>query len=576
MKSLLRLIHLRTALSALAMVALLIGGTYTILGKVIDRVADRHSVDLARSTTILLLPRPGDTVAARPQDTDGRVAQLRADDAAERQALRHDFMQAFFQLIFLLGCSFGVPAVAVLWRGWQKRRGDERIRFLVSHDPATGLLNRVSFSQSLELRLAAAAAEATMVAVHFIDIDRFKGINDTLGHSGGDELIAGVAARLIEGAAANDLIGRFGGDEFVFAQCDIAMADEALAKAEEIRSRLAKTFHLDGHDMKVTASIGLSVAPGDGATAVMLMHASDTAMYRAKAEGRDTVRVYEPEMAVKLQSRRTVEEALRRAMDSDGFLLHFQPVFQAQGEKLIGFEVLLRLPVPGGALIPPAVFIPIAEEMGIITKIGSWVIEQACMMATTWPEDLLIAVNLSPKQLENDEICDVVASALKRSGLAAHRLELEITEGVLLRDTETVISQLGKLKALGISIAMDDFGTGYSSLSNLWRFPFDKLKIDRSFMSNLSSADDNMVNILKTIVSLGRTLKLQVTAEGIETQLQADLLKSLNCDQLQGYHYGRPMPHDELLSVIDGSTMRAPLAAASSADPYGEVRADAA
>ena len=300
----------------------------------------------------------------------------------------------------------------------------------------------------------------------------------------------------------------------------------------------------------------MAIAPIDGDDVVTLMHAADTAMYRAKADGRDAICVYDPEMDVKLQERRGVEDALRRALADGSFALHFQPIFEAQGETLVGFEALLRLPLGGGKMISPAVFVPVAEEMGIITRIGAWVIEEACRVARDWPEPLIVAVNLSPKQLDSDDIQEVVGRALSASGLPAHRLELEITEGVVLADTESVIARLRHLKALGISIAMDDFGTGYSSLSSLWRFPFDKLKIDRSFISNLHAADENVLNILKTIVSLGRSLRLQVTAEGIESQKQADLLRGLKCDQLQGYHFGRPAPACELGALI-GRSMRA-------------------
>jgi diguanylate cyclase (GGDEF)-like protein len=486
-----------------------------------------------------------------------------ADDIAstlafERAAMQEDFTRGFLELAFLVICSFGVPAGAVMWRGRQKRRGDERINFLVRHDAATGLYNRAYFIQSLEERLRTVAVTGELAALHFIDIDRFKTINDTLGHSGGDSLIVAVADRLSLAKGVHDFVGRLGGDEFVFLQGRLGNAEEAGAKAHQIRAMLAHPFHLASHDLSVTASIGVAIAPIDGDDAVTLMHAADTAMYRAKAGGRDAIFVYDPEMDVKLQERRAVEDALRRALADGCFALHFQPIFEAQGETLVGFEALLRLSLGDGKMISPAVFVPVAEEMGIITRIGAWVVEEACRVARDWPEPLIVAVNLSPKQLDSDDIQAVVGRALAASGLPAHRLELEITEGVVLEDTESVIARLRHLKALGISIAMDDFGTGYSSLSSLWRFPFDKLKIDRSFISNLHAADENVLNILKTIVSLGRSLRLQVTAEGIESQTQADLLRGLKCDQLQGYHFGRPAPACDLGAFIARSLRARP------------------
>ena len=551
MRSFQRFSTLRTTLSVGAMVILLACGTWLILSKVIDQVAARHTGDLARSHAGLLRPGLFDPPAGG--ETTGREGGALPTLVAERNALEHDFMLAFYELAFLIGCSFGVPVATTLWRGWQKRRSDEQVSFLERHDAATRLFNRTHFMGALDRHLPRAAASRQLTALHLVDIDRFRAVNDALGSIGADALIGAVADRLREAAGPDDVVGRLGGDEFVLAQGGLRSRDEADRMAHDIRGRLARPFRIAGEDRSITASIGVAVAPTDGEGAGELLQAADTAMRRAKADGRDAVRLYHPAMDEALQRRRLIESAVQRAVATGGFSLHFQPVFAAQTGVLVGFEALLRLNDQGGQPLPPADFIPVAEEMGLIDRIGAWVLDEACRAAATWPDSLMVAVNLSPRQLDSNDICAVVKRALETSGLPAHRLELELTESVLLQDTHQVLDQLVGLKALGLSLAMDDFGTGYSSLSTLWRFPFDKLKIDRSFVMNLSATDENMTDILRTIISLGRSLKLKVTAEGVETEAQADVLKEFSCDLLQGFHYGRPTPGDELDDIVYGA-----------------------
>lgn len=499
-------------------------------------------------------PRPSDTLVSSllPLPAIGdRLGYLEVvSDQATRQALfSGELLRALAALAFLTACSFGVPAFVFLRERAQKERGEERIEFLARHDLMTGLMNRSSFNRTLAKQLDQ-LANGEGIALHFMDIDRFKSVNDSLGHNAGDELITSVAARLEKVLGPKDLLARFGGDEFVLAQADIRSPEDAEQRASLIRQAIGAPFTDSEHQITTTISVGTALSPQHGQNVAELTKAADLALYTAKKDGRDTCRMYNPDMDAAHQERQKIEKALRRAVAAESFHLHFQPIVRAEEKKLLGFEVLLRLETEAGEEIPPTTFIPIAEGMGLISQIGSWVIKKACKAAAGWPDGLTVSVNMSPRQFENGELCGIVESALSDSGLAPHRLELEITEGLLVADTEGVMTQLRQLKALGVSIAMDDFGTGYSSLSYLWRFPFDKLKIDRSFMEVLAGGDEHVGSILNTIVSLGRTLNLQVTAEGVETQEQADFLKKLNCDQLQGYHFGRPMPESEVAAVI--------------------------
>ena len=453
---------------------------------------------------------------------------------------------AVISLAFLTACSFGVPAFVFLREVARRERGEERMEFLAHHDPMTALLNRAAFNKALEKHLQ--DHDQSLCALHFVDVDRFKSINDSLGHNVGDEVIRQVADRLKALMAPGDLAARFGGDEFVLAQMRVDGETDVETRATAIRRTVQEPLQTGEHQLRVTTSVGSSMFPRDGRCSSELEKAADLALYCAKSDGRD--RMYDPTMDAALEARRKNEKALLHAYSTESFDLHFQPIVVADGKKLLGFEVLLRLKTEDGEEVTPTEFIPVAEEMGLISQIGAWVIRKACFSAATWPEHLTIAVNMSPRQFENGELCAVVEAALLDSGLAASRLELEITEGLLVSDTERVMTQLRRLKALGVSIAMDDFGTGYSSLSYLWQFPFDKLKIDRSFMRVLADGDQQVSSILNTIISLGRTLNLQVTAEGVETQAQADLLKALNCNQLQGYYFGHPTPESDVPATI--------------------------
>jgi diguanylate cyclase (GGDEF)-like protein len=414
----------------------------------------------------------------------------------------------------------------------------------------TGLANRGNLIDRLSTLLAASAQQRGHLAVHFIDLDHFKETNDRFGHDGGDFLLKTIAERLRAVTRSNDVVARLGGDEFVLVQPNISGRGQAEEFAHRLSAALAEPMRLRQHELFTTVSIGVALAPADGDTPERLLKSADLAVYKSKAEGRNRVRFFLPEMDVELQDRIELEEVIRDAVLHDGFELHYQPIFQMSDRRLIGFEALIRLPRADGTLIPPLVFIPIAEEMRLIDKIGTWVLQEACRTAAGWPKHLTVAVNLSPAQFVPGSVSEIVAAALAAANLEPCRLELEITETLLLGDSESVMSELKALKELGVAIVMDDFGTGYSSLSYLWRFPFDKIKIDRSFMQGFDGSDRDAETVVKTIISLGRELHMHVTVEGVETAKQAAFLDSANGEQAQGFYFGRPVPASELAASI--------------------------
>jgi diguanylate cyclase (GGDEF)-like protein len=398
-------------------------------------------------------------------------------------------------------------------------------------------------------------ATRTRLAVHYIDLDDFKEVNDKLGHSAGDELIQCVAKRLRAICGPDALLARLGGDEFTVAQLKIDTDVTATNQAAAIVEGLSAPYHLAQREVRISCSVGVMITSERSATAHDLLKAADVALYRAKAAGRQRYMLFTPAMAAELTARRDLEHAVRTALRSQGFQLHFQPICCARSGRLDGFEALLRLPAAAGSCIPPSVFIPIAEEIGVIGEIGAWVLNRACQMAATWPPHLTVAVNLSPAQFRGgpsaqSRVSDVVRDALVASKLEPHRLELEITENVLLEATEAVIAELHRVKALGAILVMDDFGTGYSSLSYLWKLPLDKIKIDRSFVAAATEAGPKVGPIVESITALGHLLRMRVTAEGVETREQAAYFSRLTCDQIQGSLLGRPIPAADLPAAI--------------------------
>jgi diguanylate cyclase (GGDEF)-like protein len=478
------------------------------------------------------------------------VVAAYVDQTLVRDRIQSASLIAAVSLSLLSGLCFGVPAIALYCRTKEKQRGDRRIRFLAHHDALTGLANRARLVEKLDKAFATLRFHDGWFAVHFFDLDRFKEVNDSLGHDGGDFLLQTVAARLRAATRIDDVVARLGGDEFVVIQSYVEDKNGAEEYAQRLASALTVPMRLNESEIMSTVSVGIALAPADGGNPERLLKSADLALYKAKADGRNCIRFFRPEMDTALQERIELERMIRDAVLHDRFELHYQPLFEITDRRLIGFEALIRLPKEDGTLISPMVFIPVAEEMRLIDKIGAWVLRQACRTAATWPEHLTVAVNLSPAQFSAGSVSDVVACALKEAGLAPHRLELEITETLLLGNTEAIMAELHRLKAMGVAIVMDDFGTGYSSLSYLWRFPFDKIKIDRSFMQGFDGSGRDAETVVRTIIALGRELHIRVTVEGVETANQVAFLDKANGDQVQGLFFGRPVPASEVGAKI--------------------------
>jgi len=478
------------------------------------------------------------------------IVQADVDQTEKRDHFLRTFTLGAVALSVATMFAFGVPAAAWYHRAKEKHRAEERVRFLAYYDALTGLPNRNRLMEQLQQGCAATAREGSLLALHVIDLDHFRNVNDTLDHDAGDSLLKVTAERLLAVTGPHALVARCGGDEFAVLQFDIEERSGAEQMARRLLDILAQPVVLNGHEIAPSASIGVAVAPDDGDTPARLLECADLAVYKCKAEGRHRIRFFAASMDSDLQARLKVEQSIRNAVFSDAFELYFQPVVELPGGRLVGCEALLRMRAEDGRFIPPDEFVPVAEEMGLIGRIGAWVIREACRIATTWPDHLTVAINLSPAQFATGSVHDLVTAALAETRLDPHRLELDISENVLLDDSGTVAAELGKLKALGVGIAMDDFGTGYASLSHLWRFAFGKIKIDRSFVLGLDKADQDVETILKTIVEVGRSLGMRVAAEGIETARHADLARAVQCDEAQGFYFGRPVPVNELPALI--------------------------
>ena len=426
----------------------------------------------------------------------------------------------------------------------ERARSEQRIVHLAHHDALTDLPNRVLFREQLDKTLAR-VFRGERIAVLYLDLDNFKHVNDTLGHSMGDELLKAVADRLRGCVREVDSIARLGGDEFAIIQASLKHPTEAAVLAGRIRETLKAPYLLDGHEIVVQVSIGIAIAPNDARERDELLKNADMALYGAKAAGRDAYRFFEPAMNERVKARHDLGRDLRRALANNEFELHYQPVVDLQADALSGFEALLRWRHPARGLISPSEFIPVAEETGLIASIGEWVLRTVCAEAASWPDHVKVAVNLSPNQLRSSNLLPVVINAISASGLPARRLDLEITESVLMHNTAATLETLHQLRELGVRIALDDFGMGYSSLSYLLSFPFDKIKIDRSFIKGLPDTD-NSVAIVRAVTSLARSLDMTTTAEGVETEQQLDMLKALGCTEIQGYIFSPARPAAEV------------------------------
>ena len=426
----------------------------------------------------------------------------------------------------------------------ERRMADQRVVHMAHHDVLTGLPNRTLLTDRVDQAITRAHRSASKLALLFLDLDRFKNVNDSLGHAVGDQLLQAVSTRLTACLREEDTAARLGGDEFIISLPDVADASEAARVAARILADLAKPFSVCGHQLPAEASIGIALYPDDGDSAQTLMRNADTAMYHAKESGRANYQFFSSQMNERVSRRLSTETSLRRALEHGEFTLHYQPLIDLATGRIDGAEALARWPQPDHRLVSPAEFIPVAEDTGLIVPLGEWVLREACGQAQAWQArqpGLRIAVNLSARQFRQKNLIGMIEQALCDTGLAPALLELELTEGMLMHHAEDTVQTLARLDEMGVRLAIDDFGTGYSSLSYLKRFPIHTLKIDRSFVQDLSTDPDDAA-IVTAIVAMARGLNLNVTAEGVETEAQAAFLRSLSCDLAQGFHFGRPMP----------------------------------
>ena len=452
------------------------------------------------------------------------------------------------------GHAIAVSHRPMLGNGWvatyedisERRQAEARIDFLAHHDVLTRLPNRLLFENRLRQVLTGMRQEDGGAAVLCIDLDHFKDVNDSLGHPAGDQLLKQVAQRLVECVRSGDVVARLGGDEFAILQSSACQPEYAEGLARRLVKTLSIPYDIDGIRVVIGASVGIAVATGDGKDVSHLLKNADIALYKAKGEGRGIYCLFEDEMNVQLQARRAMELDLCEAIDKNELTLFYQPLFNLETNKVSGFEALLRWRHPLLGMVSPAQFIPIAEEIGLIARIGEWVLRQACYDAVTWPADITVAVNLSPLQFRSSDLVHSVRSSLSASGLPPRCLELEITESALLKDNDKVLATLHELRDLGVEIALDDFGTGYSSLSYLRSFPFDKIKIDQSFVREMDRRPDCLA-IVHSVAQLAQKLGMATTAEGIETLEQLDQIRKAGCTQAQGYYFDRPKPASEIV-----------------------------
>ena len=418
-----------------------------------------------------------------------------------------------------------------------------RAGHLALHDTLTGLPNRVLLNERLEQALGR-VKDGEVVATHILDLDHFKHVNDTFGHTAGDKLLRMAADRLRALVRETDTIARMGGDEFAIVQV-IQSVSDATTLAHRVVKALGAPYEIDGQQAVIGTSVGIAIGPFDGSSPNQLMINADLALYRAKGNGRGAYCIFETEMHVQMLARRTMEDDLRKALADNQFELHYQPVVNLESNEISGFEALIRWYHPEKGMIPPGSFIPLAEEIGLIVPIGEWVVKKACATAARWPEHVSIAVNISPAQFQNPAFVQQVIAALSVSGLSPRRLELEITETALLSDSDATLGMLHQLQKLGVRVANDDFGTGYSSLSNLQSFPFDRIKIDRSFVKDIASCAGSL-NIVRAVAALASGLGIPATAEGVENMAQLDSIRSEGCTEMQGFLMSEALPAHEI------------------------------
>jgi diguanylate cyclase (GGDEF)-like protein len=480
------------------------------------------------------------------------ILEVYLDQTGDAILYRRSFLftEAIIAIAVLL--AGGIPGFMVYRRMAAHRATQAEALFQAEHDSLTGIPNRKYLGEAAIGALSWTRRNKSFVAALLIDVDHFKDINDSFGHSAGDEVLREFARRLTSAIRKEDMVARQGGDEFVVMQVGMAQPSGAAHLADRLLDLLSEPYYIKGSELSCRASIGVAIAPTDASEWDKLLSCADAALYKSKAAGRNTVCFFEAGMDAIIRERWRLEKDLRRALDTNAFQLAYQPLFSFRDRSLTGFEALLRWP-EGWEPQSPAEFIPIAEESGLIVPIGAWVLKTACATAAAWAKPMKVAVNLSPVQFRHGDVVATVREALDISGLDPAYLELEVTESIWIQNTDAVLEILGQLRALGVAIALDDFGTGYSSLTYLWKFPFDKVKIDRSFVMGMNQ-DAKAVAIVNAIIGLGKAFDLTITAEGVETEAQAQILREAGCDQAQGYLFSRPLPVTLANELANGGT----------------------
>ena len=490
------------------------------------------------------------------------VAEIYVDQTERASRNEDAFLRVTGAVAALLLVLLAVASYQFWVRLRRQRQADSRVRYMAHHDALSGALNRASFNEVLQQAAWRRAEGGPAFSLLCIDLDHFKDVNDNFGHAAGDQVLRVATQRLKVAVREGDQVARLGGDEFAIVLLGVATVEAVTPLAQRIVEALALAYELSDQRVVCGGSVGVAIHGLDATDPDDLLGKADLALYRAKANGRGSFSFYDVEMDLKMQARRELTRDLREAIAADQLSLHYQPLYGRDTHTLTGYEALLRWQHPTRGDIAPVEFIALAEQTGLIDAIGLWVLRRACAQAATWPEPLTVAVNLSALQFASDDLVERVAGALSDAGLAPERLELEITESLLMNNTDQVMGVLRALSALGVSIAMDDFGTGYSSLAYLWRFPFDKVKIDRAFTHNLGH-DTKVGVIVHSIISLAHSLNIRVNAEGVETPSQMAALQERGCDEFQGFLLGRPEPCEDLTHVSwAGAALRAPPVAA--------------
>lgn len=494
------------------------------------------------------------SVAIPFYSADGYIGSIIAfvDQAEQARYLTKSFKLIAGVTGLLLLIGVGIPSLLVLSRTKEHVKAEERIHYLSGHDEMTGLANRKSFNKHLSNALTERNKDSDHLVVVIIDIDRFKEINDALGHSAGDSVLRYMTELLKSNIHDGDYAARIGSDQFALTLSGIKCQEQVAKFVATLGEALSAPFWINGEQVSTTVSIGCAVAPKYAGEATILMRHANLALGRAKADGGNTFIFFEQGMDTAFIRRRDCEADLRRAIDSDQFELNYQPQVDLKTQTICGYEALIRWNHPRDGRVSPGSFIPLAEETELIIPIGEWVLRRSCRDAAAWPKPLMVSVNLSPVQFKRGNIVELVKGVLEETGLDPKRLEVEITESLLISSTGKVAKDLDGLRDLGVSIAMDDFGTGYSSLSYISCFPFNKIKIDRSFVQSMTE-DTAILGIVKCIIAMGHSLGVIITAEGVETPEQNRILKGLGCEQVQGYLYGRPISADKCTKRIGNS-----------------------